>query len=114
MKVVYLWKNGQQVIVEKNEDDEYIYPDEKWTEQSPPDGIYAPFYYDGQKWIGQTKEEFEKTLTDNLPLEESKDKIISDLALKLAETQTEMSSLKEDVANLTLLVANLTGGTANG
>ena len=28
MKVVYLWKNGQAIIVHKNEEDEYVYPDE--------------------------------------------------------------------------------------
>ena len=28
MKVVYLWKNGQAIIVQKNEEDEYVYPDE--------------------------------------------------------------------------------------
>lgn len=35
MKVVYLWKNGQAIIVHKNEEDEYVYPDEKWTENQP-------------------------------------------------------------------------------
>jgi uncharacterized membrane protein YqgA involved in biofilm formation len=34
MKVVYLWKNGQQVLVFSNNDGEYVYPKEKWTEQS--------------------------------------------------------------------------------
>ena len=43
MKVVYLWKDGQQVLVFKNNDGEYEYPNEKWTEQAPPEGIYSPF-----------------------------------------------------------------------
>ena len=37
-------ENGQAIIVHKNEEDEYVYPDEKWTENQPPQGIILPCY----------------------------------------------------------------------
>lgn len=61
MKVVYLY-DGTPVLCYLKEDGEYDYPQDEWTEVSPPEGIYQPFYYDGTKWIGSTKEEFEKSL----------------------------------------------------
>lgn len=59
MKIVYLWENGTPVIVDKNDEGEYIYPELKYTTEKPPEGIYQPFYYDGKQWIGQNKEDWE-------------------------------------------------------
>ena len=45
----------------QNEEDEYVYPDEKWTENQPPQGIILPCYYDLMKqWVGQTQDELER------------------------------------------------------
>ncbi|MCJ1768002.1 hypothetical protein [Staphylococcus epidermidis] len=98
MKVVYLWRNGQAVLVHKNEEGEYVYPDEKWTEDKPPQGIYAPFYYDGKKWIGQSKEDFEKKLQNVEPNE--RDLIIATLSETVLGQQEEITNLKKDVANI--------------
>lgn len=98
MKIVYLWKNGQPVIVTLNEEGEFEYPTEKWTETKPDDGLYTPIYFDGQKWIGQSKEEFEKTLPPE-PIDE-KDVIIANLSQQLLNTQTEVENVKQDVATV--------------
>lgn len=98
MKIVYLWKNGQPVIVTLNEEGEFEYPTEKWTETKPDDGLYTPIYFDGQKWIGQSKEEFEKTLPPE-PIDE-KDVIIANLSQQLLNTQAEVESVKQDVATV--------------
>ena len=107
MKVVYLWKDGQQVLVFKNNDGEYEYPNEKWTEQAPPEGIYAPFYFDGQKWIGQPQEDFEKTLE---PVEEEfdeKDMAIAQLTGTVAELTDQVELLQVGLAQLTEEQANI-------
>ena len=105
MKVVYLWKNGQQVLVFSNNDGEYVYPEEKWTEQKPPTGIYAPFYYDGQKWVGQSKEDFEKNVEVPEVEPDDKDVIIANLSEQLLNTQLEIENVKKDMATvLELLV----------
>ena len=107
MKVVYLWKDGQQVLVFKNSDGEYEYPNEKWTEQGPPEGIYAPFYFDGQKWIGQSQEDFKKTLE---PVEEEfdeKDMAIAQLTGTVAELTDQVELLQVGLAQLTKEQANI-------
>ena len=103
MKIVYLWKNGQPVIVTMNEEGEFEYPSEKWTETKPNDGLYTPIYFDGQNWIGQSKEEFEKQLPSE-PIED-KDIVIANLSEQLLNTQLEVENVKKDLATvLDLLV----------
>ncbi|MEY8603526.1 hypothetical protein AALK46_07350 [Staphylococcus nepalensis] len=57
MKQVYLY-DGTPFLLYKNDDDEYIYPSDDWTEIPPPNGIYSPFYFDGERWIGTDKNEW--------------------------------------------------------
>ena len=57
-KQVYLY-DGTPYLAFANEDGEYDYPEEAWTETPPPDGIYSPFYFNGNEWIGATREEWE-------------------------------------------------------
>ncbi|AMG64685.1 MULTISPECIES: hypothetical protein [Staphylococcus] len=110
MKVVYLWKNGQQVLVYQNEEGEYVYPEEKYTEEQPPQGIYAPFYYDGQKWVGQSKEDFENTLKKDDVTVDEKDTLIADLTIQVAGMNSKLEENNAVVSNLMLQVAQLQGG----
>ncbi|OLS06485.1 hypothetical protein AUK68_06945 [Staphylococcus epidermidis] len=114
MKIVYLWKDGKQVLVFPNDEGEYVYPTENWTEQAPPEGIYAPFYYDGQKWIGQSKEDFEKTLPKEDVVIDEKDEIIVDLTSQLAETKSKVENMEQAFMDLTEQVASIQGGSSNG
>ncbi|MDU3707041.1 hypothetical protein LE167_02400 [Staphylococcus lugdunensis] len=110
MKVVYLWKNGQQVLVYQNEEGEYVYPEEKYTEEQPPQGIYAPFYYDGQKWVGQSKEDFENTLKKDDVTVDEKDALIADLTIQVAGMNSKLEENNAVVSNLMVQVAQLQGG----
>lgn len=110
MKVVYLWKNGQQVLVYQNEEGEYVYPEEKYTEEQPPQGIYAPFYYDGQKWVGQSKEDFENTLKKDDMTVDEKDALIADLTIQVAGMNSKLEENNAVVSNLMVQVAQLQGG----
>ncbi|MEX5936910.1 hypothetical protein [Mammaliicoccus sciuri] len=66
MKIVYLY-DGTPFMVELNDEGEYVYPKDEYTEVAPPEGIYQPFYYDGNEWIGTSKEEWE-AMQNNPPL----------------------------------------------
>lgn len=114
MKIVYLWKNGKQVLVFLNDEGEYVYPDEKWTEDKPPQGIFAPFYYNGQKWIGQSKEDFEKTLPVEEPKVDEKDSLIADLTMQVANVNAKLEENNAVVSELLAQVAQIQGGQANG
>ena len=114
MKVVYLY-DGTPYLVYKDEDGEFQYPNDEWTEVSPPEGIYSPFYFNGNEWIGTSKEEWElNNITDPTPDDLKlmvsnlqKQLVMSNLNMsKMSQvnmTQTnDIKELKEQVANVVL------------
>lgn len=61
-KQVYLF-DGTPYLAYLNDEGEYVYPKDEYTEVAPPEGIYQPFYYDGNEWIGTSKEDWEAMQT---------------------------------------------------
>ncbi|WP_239733964.1 DUF1128 family protein [Mammaliicoccus sp. M-M49] len=123
MKIVYLY-DGTPFIVELNVEGEYVYPNDEYTDVPPPEGIYQPFYYDGNEWIGTSKEEWElNNITDptpdNLKLMVSnlqKQLVMSNLNMsKISQvnmTQTDdIKELKEQLANVVLELTKLKNGS---
>lgn len=93
MKIVYLL-DGTPFIVEINKEGEYVYPKDEYTEVAPPEGIYQPFYYNGNEWIGSTKEEWEQNNQEELPAQPN-----------------ELEELKQRIEELENIVKELTQGT---
>lgn len=123
MKIVYLY-DGTPFIVELNDEGEYVYPKDEYTEVAPPEGIYQPFYYDGNEWIGTSKEEWElnniaEPTPDDLKLMVSnlqKQLVMSNLNMsKMSQvnmTQTnDIKELKEQLANVVLELTKLKNGS---
>ncbi|MCQ9305016.1 MULTISPECIES: hypothetical protein [Mammaliicoccus] len=123
MKIVYLL-DGTPFIAEVNEEGEYVYPNDEWTEVPPPEGIYQPFYYDGNEWIGTGKEEWEfNNINDPTPNELKlmvsnlqKQLVMSNLNMsKISQvnmTQTnDIKELKEQLANVVLELTKLKNGS---
>ena len=123
MKIVYLY-DGTPYMVYKDEEGEYQYPDDEWTEVSPPEGIYSPFYFNGNEWVGTSKEEWElnnitKPTPDDLKLMVSnlqKQLVMSNLNMsKMSQvnmTQTnDIKELKGQLANVVLELTKLKNGS---
>ena len=123
MKIVYLY-DGTPYLVYKNEEGEYQFPDDEWTEVSPPEGIYSPFYFNGNEWIGTSKEEWElNNITDPTPNDLKlmvsnlqKQLVMSNLNMsKMSQvnmTQTnDIKELKEQLANVVLELTKLKNGS---
>ena len=122
-KQVYLY-DGTPYLAFKNEDGEYQYPNDEWTEVSPPEGIYSPFYFNGNEWIGTSKEEWElNNITDPTPNDLKlmvsnlqKQLVMSNLNMsKMSQvnmTQTnDIKELKEQLANVVLELTKLKNGS---
>lgn len=123
MKIVYLY-DGTPFIVDVNKEGEYVYPNDEYTEVKPPEGIYQPFYYDGNEWIGTSKEEWElNNITDPTPDDLKlmvsnlqKQLVMSNLNMsKMSQvnmTQTnDIKELKEQLANVVLELTKLKNGS---
>lgn len=108
MKVVYLY-DGTPYIVELNEDGEYNYPDEGWTLTPPPAGIYQPFYFNGDEWIGTTKEEWEANQAKPPMEPKALELLVSQLQLQLMIGNKKTKDLEDklEVTNKSLADALL-------
>ena len=111
MKVVYLY-DGTPYMVYKDKDGEYQYPNDEWTEVSPPEGIYSPFYFNGNEWVGSTREEWIESLPvdeENIP--NDNDFLNAQLISNDIEHNGKINELQEDIANLTTELLKIKGGT---
>ena len=88
-KQVYLY-DGTPFLAFEDEEGEYQYPKESWTEVAPPEGIYSPFYFNGNEWVGSTKEEYEELL----PKEEAPQPSTSELMMASTQMQVAESSFQ--------------------
>ena len=87
MKIVYLY-DGTPFIVELNDEGEYVYPKDEYTEVAPPEGIYQPFYYNGNEWIGSTREEWLESLTKD---ENGETQLPDPSMIQMAQTQMQVA-----------------------
>jgi|SRR5699024_10793538 len=111
-KQVYLY-DGTPYLAFKNEDGEYQYPNDEWTEVPPPEGIYSPFYFNGNEWIGSTREEWLESLPgdeENI-IPNDNDFLNAQLISNDIEHNEKINELQEDIANLTAELLKIKGGT---
>ena len=104
-KQVFLY-DGTPYLAYLNSEGEYDYPNDEWTEVAPPEGIYSPFYFNGNEWVGSTKEEYEATLPEKEPIEPSNSEImmastqmqVAESSFQLRDTQKKLAQSMLDVA----------------
>lgn len=100
-KQVYLY-DGTPYLAFKDEEGEYQYPEEAWTETPPPDGIYSPFYFNGNEWIGATREEWLENLPENDPhIPNANEKMLAQAQMQVTKTANQLvKSQKEQAETL--------------
>ncbi|GEQ07024.1 hypothetical protein EKQ61_01350 [Staphylococcus gallinarum] len=108
MKVVYLY-DGTPYLAELNEEGEYNYPKEAWTETPPPEGIYEPFYFNGNEWVGTSKEEWESNQVKPPMEPKALEMLVSQLQLQvmIGNKKTKELEDKLEATNKTLADALL-------
>ncbi|PTH92953.1 hypothetical protein BU108_03815 [Staphylococcus xylosus] len=110
IKQIYLY-DGTPLLLDKDEDGEYIYPSESWTDIPPTSGIYSPFYFDGNEWIGSTREEWENNQPPKEPYIPSKEEEdAAQTQLELFTTQLEVEKLGQDNAEMMKQIYKLKEG----
>lgn len=58
-KQIYDKSSGNETLISSNEDGLFEYDSFIYTDVKPSNDLYDPKYFDGDKWIGSTKEEWE-------------------------------------------------------
>lgn len=104
-KQVFLY-DGTPYLAFRNEDGEYDYPKDEWTEVAPPDGIYSPFYFNGNEWVGATKEEYEESLPkEETPQPSTSEIMMASTQMQVAESSFQLRDTQKQLAQSMLDVA---------
>ncbi|MFW2431943.1 hypothetical protein ACN0YM_03275 [Staphylococcus cohnii] len=97
-KQVYLY-DGTPFLAFEDEEGEYQYPEESWTEVAPPEGIYSPFYFNGNEWVGSTKEEYKKTLPkEELTQPSTSELMMASTQMQIAESSFQLRETQQKLA----------------
>ena len=98
-KQVFLF-DGTPYLAFLKEDGEYDYPQDEWTEVAPPEGIYSPFYFNGNEWIGSTKEEYEKSLIkeEAAPQPSTSEMMMASTQMQVAESSFQLRDTQKQLA----------------
>lgn len=108
-KQVFLY-DGTPYLAFQNSEGEYDYPKDEWTEVVPPEGIYSPFYFNGNEWVGSTKEEYEANLPDTEPYVPSNGQMqLAQTQMQLAKTASQVQKTQNQLADAMLEIAKLKG-----
>lgn len=101
-KQVFLY-DGTPYLAFTNDEGEYDYPEEAWTEVAPPEGIYSPFYFNGNEWVGSTKEEYKEALPEEELSQPSKPELmIASIQMKVAESSFQLRDTQKQLAQSVL------------
>ncbi|MCG1099995.1 hypothetical protein K4R76_03505 [Staphylococcus epidermidis] len=97
--------NGEPFLFDDKSDE----VTDEFTDIIPDEGLYEPIHFDGNKWIGNTKENWENSQPKNeseglTNKYDEKDDIIAGLSLELLKTQEDLQSTQKDLANLTVQI----------
>lgn len=97
-KQIFNKSDGSPKLIES-----YIFDKKRFTDVQPPNGLYQPIHFDGDKWIGTPYEEWASNQSKLEKVEvipDEKDEIIATLSIQLLQTETKILSIQEDIANL--------------
>ena len=97
-KQVFLY-DGIPYLAFVNDEGEYDYPEESWTEVAPPEGIYSPFYFNGNEWVGSTKEEYEESLPkEEIPQPSASELMMASTQMQVAESSFQLRDTQKQLA----------------
>ena len=97
-KQVFLY-DGTPYLASLNNEGEYDYPNDEWTDVAPPEGIYSPFYFNGNEWIGSTKEEYEESLPKEEPIQPSASELMmASTQMQVAESSFQLRDTQKQLA----------------
>ena len=97
-KQVFLY-DGTPYLAYLNSEGEYDYPNDEWTEVAPPEGIYSPFYFNGNEWVGSTKEEYEESLPkEEIPQPSASELMMASTQIQVAESSFQLRDTQKQLA----------------
>lgn len=102
-KQIFNRNNGEPKIVGINEEGEYSFDMFTYTDVAPSSGLYGVIYFDGDKWIGSSKEEWESELPPVDPYQPSNSEMQQAMTqMQLTKTAVQLQKSQKELANVVI------------
>lgn len=110
-KQIYNREDGRPKLIESDYDGVFKFDEFLYTDIVPSSDLYEPYYFNGNEWIGATKEEHDSTLEPKPP------RVPSNIEMQQARTQmqltktaSQLQATQDQLAKAMLEIAKLKGG----
>lgn len=114
VKQIYNKSDGKPSLTYLNSEGVFEFDEFIYTEVTPPSDIYEPKYFDGDQWVGATREEWLESLPKDEPVNPSEiDFLNAQLISNDIEHNAKIKELQQDIANLATELLTIKGGTDN-
>lgn len=113
-KQIYSREDGKPKLIESDEEGVFKFDKFHYTDIAPTSDLYEPMYFNGNEWVGATKEEYESSLPESEPdTPSSNDFLNAQLLANDLEHNSKIEDLQQDIANLTAELLKVQGGMSD-
>lgn len=99
-KQIYDREDGKPKLIESDDDGVFKFDKFLYTDIVPSSDLYEPMYFDGNEWIGSTKEEYEENLPESDPHIPSVNEImLAQAQMQVTKTANQLIKTQQEQAN---------------
>lgn len=102
-KQIYNREDGKPKLIESNEEGVFNFDKFSYTDIAPTSDLYEPMYFDGNEWVGSTKEEYEASLPEKEPhIPSVNELMLAQAQMQVTKTAARLITSQEEQAKVNL------------
>lgn len=102
-KQIYNRENGRPKLIESNSEGVFKFDEFLYTDIAPTPDLYEPMYFDGNKWISATKEDYESSLPEKEPrIPSVNEYMLAQAQMQVTKTAARLITSQEEQAKVNL------------
>ena len=99
-KQIYNREDGRPKLIESNEEGVFNFDKFIYTDIAPTSDLYEPMYFDGNEWIGATKEEYEESLPEKEPhIPKVSEIMLAQAQMQVTKTANQLIKTQQEQAD---------------
>ncbi|WP_210146136.1 hypothetical protein [Staphylococcus sp. GDY8P46P] len=101
-KQIYNREDGKPKLIESDEEGVFKFDKFLYTDVVPTSDLYEPMYFNGNEWVGATKEDYEESLPESDPhIPSANEMMLAQAQMQVTKTANQLvKSQKEQAETL--------------
>ena len=102
-KQIYNRENGKPELIESDSEGVFKFDKFLYTDVAPTSDLYEPMYFNGNEWVGSTKEEYESSLPEKEPrIPSVNEYMLAQAQMQVTKTAARLITSQEEQAKVNL------------